>query len=52
MVVAFSGNDESCPSLGGKDMNDVTRRAASEMLAQMLALTAMLVIAGVVILAR
>jgi hypothetical protein len=33
-------------------MNDVTRRAASEMLAQMLALTAMLVIAGVVILAR
>ena len=33
-------------------MNDATRRAASEMLAQMLALTAMLVIAGVVILAR
>jgi len=33
-------------------MNDVTRRAASEMLAQMLALTAMLIIAGVVILAR
>ena len=33
-------------------MKDVTRRAASEMLAQMLALTAMLVIAGVVILAR
>jgi hypothetical protein len=33
-------------------MKDVTRRATSEMLAQMLALTAMLVIAGVVILAR
>lgn len=33
-------------------MKDATRRATSEMLAQMLALTAMLVIAGVVILAR
>jgi hypothetical protein len=34
------------------DMKDATRRATSEMFAQMLALTAMLVIAGVVILAR
>jgi hypothetical protein len=33
-------------------MKDATRRATSEMFAQMLALTAMLVIAGVVILAR
>jgi hypothetical protein len=40
------------PKSREKDMKDVTRRAASEMLAQMLALTAMLVIAGVVILAR
>jgi len=40
------------PKSRGEDMNDVTRRAASEMLAQMLALTAMLIIAGVVILAR
>jgi hypothetical protein len=40
------------PKSREKEMKDTTRRATSEMLAQMLALTAMLVIAGVVILAR
>jgi hypothetical protein len=40
------------PKSREKDMKDAARRATSEMLAQMLALTAMLVIAGVVILAR
>jgi hypothetical protein len=40
------------PKSREKEMKDATRRATSEMLAQMLALTAMLVIAGVVILAR
>ena len=54
---AFAGNDESRPSLGrpslgGMGMKDATKRATSEVLAQMLAVTAMLVIASVVFYSR
>jgi hypothetical protein len=45
---AFAGNDGSCPSLGRNGMKEATKRAASEALAQTLAVTAMLVIASVV----
>src|SRR6476620_10871181 len=54
---AFAGNDESRPGLGSlspkeNGMKDATRRAASEVLAQMLAVTAMLVIASFVFYTR
>jgi hypothetical protein len=42
-------NDESRPSLGGIGMKEATKRAASEALAQMLAVTAMVVIASIVL---
>jgi hypothetical protein len=49
---ALHGNDDSCPSLVPKSrengMKQATKRAASEALAQMLAVTAMLVIASVI----
>ena len=52
---AFAGSDETRPiagypgpSLGGS-MKDATRRAASEALAQTMAVTAMLVIASVIL---
>ena len=52
---AFAGNDESRPGLGSpkeNGMKDATRRATSEVLAQMLAVTAMLVIASFVFYTR
>jgi hypothetical protein len=56
---AFAGNDESRPNLGHpglesreNGMKDATKRAASEALAQILAVTAMLVIASVVLYGR
>jgi hypothetical protein len=42
-------HDESRPSLGGAGMKEATKRAASEALAQMLAVTAMVVIASIVL---
>mgnify|MGYP003469455837 FL=1 len=45
---AFAGIDDSCPKSRELGMNDITKRAASEALAQTLAVTAMLVIASVV----
>jgi hypothetical protein len=49
---AFAVKDDSCPSLGENDMKEATKRAASEALAQTLAVTAMLVIAGFVFYVR
>jgi hypothetical protein len=49
---AFPGNDGPCPSLGEIDVKEATKRAASEALAQTLAVTAMLVIAGIVFYSR
>jgi hypothetical protein len=48
----FAGHDESRPSLGRDRMKEATKRAASEALAQTLAVTAMLVIAGVLFYSR
>jgi hypothetical protein len=45
-VGAFSRRDELRPDLGGNGMKEATKRAASEALAQTLAVTAMLVIAS------
>jgi hypothetical protein len=49
---AFAGDDDSCPNLnaGSREngMKDATKKAASRALAQILAVTAMLVIAGFV----
>jgi hypothetical protein len=45
-VGAFSRCDELRPGLGGNGMKEATKRAASEALAQTLAVTAMLVIAS------
>ena len=45
---ASRGNDELMPKSRELDMKEATKRAASEALAQMLAVTAMLVIASVV----
>jgi hypothetical protein len=56
---AFAGNDESRPKSGSprpksreNDMKDATKKAASGVLAQMMAVTAMLVIASVVLYGR
>jgi hypothetical protein len=49
---AFAANDDVCPSLGENDMKEATKRAASEALAQTLAVTAMLVIAGFIFYVR
>ena len=54
---AFAGNDESCVRLGEigfreGGMRDATRRAASELFAQSMAVTAMIVIAGVIFYVR
>ena len=45
---AFAGSDDLCPIFWGINMKQATKRAASEALAQMLAMTAMLVIASVI----
>ena len=54
---AFTGNDDSCPKSWVPEsrengMKEATKRAASEALAQMLAVTAMLVIASLIFYVR
>ena len=52
---AFAGNDDSCPKDAKSreiGMKEATKRAASEALAQMLAVTAMVVIASLVFYVR
>jgi hypothetical protein len=49
---ALSRNDDSCPRSREKDMKEATKRAASEALAQTLAVTAMLVIASFIFYSR
>jgi hypothetical protein len=46
VVCALACSDESRPGLGRTALKEATKRAASEVLAQMLAVTAMLVIAS------
>ena len=49
---ARPGDDDSRPGLGSMTMKEATKRAASETLAQMLAVTAMLVIASFIFYSR
>jgi hypothetical protein len=51
-VRAFSRSDESRPGSRENGMKEATKRAASEALAQMLAVTAMLVIASIIFYSR
>jgi hypothetical protein len=49
---AFAGHDDSCPKSRENCMKEATKRAASEALAQTLAVTAMLVIASFIFYTR